>query len=488
MINKDVIRKWLEFWNKKNRKYIHFDVPINLENKINWQRPQDFFEHFLSAESVKRRAFWPFIHFVKKERKYKKNEKKVKDRHITKSREIYYASHLDSFIFSYYSFVLWEQYWEILKQYKLSENVLAYRKINWKNSINFAKIVFEDIVYFQNCFVYAFDISSFFDKLDWVNLTNSVKKILWSSNFTDDWKHILKNITQYTYINKKDIEKNWLYDKVARKISTKSFHQLRKSFANKKTDTNRVLYKNEKTWIAQGTPISWMLANIYMLGFDLVIRDYVERLWGRYYRYSDDILVIIPHKNELSSGCFRQDIKDEILKQIASEWIKLQIQSKKTEIFDFRDWKLCCSFHIKEWEENFCSDKIPKPVQYLWFTFDGEKILIRNKTLAKNNFRMIESLKKLSRLKKRVSRIKWMSREIMLGEVTKRFTHSGSEKKDKKYWNFYWYVKSADTIMNPLQEKIWQKGRIKKQMRKNPKNFQKAVEKHIKKNSQVHEK
>lgn len=100
------IPEWLELEQQKERKYSHFDTPLNLSKKIQSQDPQLFFQKFLSQENVGIRAFWPFIHFEKIERKFKKNEKNAKDRFSKKIRKIYYSSHLDSCIFSYYSFLI----------------------------------------------------------------------------------------------------------------------------------------------------------------------------------------------------------------------------------------------------------------------------------------------------------------------------------------------------------------------------------------------
>jgi len=52
---------------------------------------------------------------------------------------------------------------------------------------------------------------------------------------------------------------------------------------------------NLKTYgIPQGSPISDLLANVYLLEFDKSVRARVDALLGSYFRYSDDILIVCP--------------------------------------------------------------------------------------------------------------------------------------------------------------------------------------------------
>ncbi len=50
--------------------------------------------------------------------------------------------------------------------------------------------------------------------------------------------------------------------------------------------------------IPQGSPISALLSNIYMLEFDVLVKEKIMECKGSYFRYCDDILCIIPNEYE----------------------------------------------------------------------------------------------------------------------------------------------------------------------------------------------
>ncbi|HBY1848953.1 TPA: hypothetical protein MIQ97_27960, partial [Klebsiella pneumoniae] len=110
---------------------------------------------------------------------------------------------------------------------------------------------------------------------------------------------------------------------------------------------------------------SALLSNIYMLDFDIEMRDYAQERGGHYYRYCDDMLFIVPTKyNKTLAGDVAQRIKH----------LKVELNTKKTEIRDFiyKDSTLVANM----------------PLQYLGFIFDGSNILLRSSSLARYSERM----------------------------------------------------------------------------------------------------
>ena len=71
--------------------------------------------------------------------------------------------------------------------------------------------------------------------------------------------------------------------------------------------------RNLENGIPQGSPISGVLANIYMMEFDLAMKHLIEEENnGLYMRYSDDIIIVLPNIEE---GVFKK-IYDSIINEI----------------------------------------------------------------------------------------------------------------------------------------------------------------------------
>ena len=89
-----------------------------------------------------------------------------------------------------------------------------------------------------------------------------------------------------------------------------------------------IITRNNKSYgIPQGSPISDVLANIYLLEFDKLVRDHVEKLGGIYTRYSDDILVVAPISPEQA-----QATEEWIRGEISKFGSALKIEQKKSII------------------------------------------------------------------------------------------------------------------------------------------------------------
>lgn len=87
----------------------------------------------------------------------------------SKSRNIFYASHVDGYIYGYYNYVLQQAYEKFLLEHDLTNNVIAYRSVT-KNGVkycncHFAEEAFQFVRSTPGCHIHCFDISKFFDKL-----------------------------------------------------------------------------------------------------------------------------------------------------------------------------------------------------------------------------------------------------------------------------------------------------------------------------------
>ena len=292
--NKNFFKKKKDGW-YISKDYIHFDLPISQKNATKKVTSKDF---------VSKRAFFPLISFSIKSKKYVKQDDGTKIKK-PKTREICYASHLDSHIYSYYAKKLSISYEKKVEEFNINDNVLAFRKIkNEKENltnIHFASIAFNKICSFDNCSIIAIDFSDFFGTLDHELLKKSIENILEVNRLDTDYFNIYKSLVNYTYVNKDDLYKLFGIPK----NNTKNFNRICsiKDFRTKVRNINNLINRNPKQklhlnkGIPQGTPISALLSNIYMLDFDVKLKNFLDKTNSSYYRYCDDILIITPEMN-----------------------------------------------------------------------------------------------------------------------------------------------------------------------------------------------
>ena len=97
--------------------FAHFDQPLTFE--IALDRVSD-------PIKVASRSFWPLIGFTDEKRRFRKEAGvAVVD---VKKRPLRYCSHHDGYVHSYYALSLTPKYEKLLRDYKISDLVLAYRK------------------------------------------------------------------------------------------------------------------------------------------------------------------------------------------------------------------------------------------------------------------------------------------------------------------------------------------------------------------------
>lgn len=337
----------------RSRGYLHFDSPVKLRKACQIVK---------SPLNVAQHAFFPLI-------KYNIQSLKIsidKDGNIQKkikTRPISYASHIDSHIYSYYAGLLSDLYEKALSESQLEESVLAFRSLG-KSNIDFANIAFEKIKAHGDCTAIAMDISGFFDNLDHEILKSMWCKLLQEQSLPNDHFNIYRSLTKSSVVNR-----DLLYTALNISRNNPKAAGLRlcniKTFREKVRGLGLIETNSTGRGIPQGTSISALLPNIYMLDFDKKIKDIVTSISGEYYRYCDDMLFII------DSDKTRELIS--LVTQSISE-LKIEINDKKTEI---RTFHTCRGIQ-----------KCDKPLQYLGFIFDGERKLLRSAALARFSGRM----------------------------------------------------------------------------------------------------
>lgn len=488
----------------KIKKYPYIGLPITIKDydKVRF--------YVNNPYRISRHSFLPFIHKTIADRRFRPNKnsknrnpkgkrKRFKD---IKVRDIYFASHLDAMIYSKYNEILLNKYEAYIKHKPFNSSVVAYRSIPivkgekaGKCNIDFAKEAFEFIQKNQedNLSVIVADITSFFDNLNHKNLKSQWAKVLNKRSLPKDHYNLFKALTRIKYVESNQLFE--AYDKkmivsrgvpnndkrkeyVRRKISSQKYFKEKsavaycekKEFLN--NNLNLIISKNNEKGIPQGSPISATLANIYMLDFDKNIFELTNLINGFYQRYSDDIIIICNSKYENKVLKFMREA-------IRSEKIDLQIQRDKTNLFHFKksNIKWTC-VQVDEVTKQKTSNK---NLEYLGFTFDGEKVLIKSSGFSKFYRNMRNAMNRATGFA--LSK-KNRDNTIHKSKLYKRFTYKGAKRKNiyrpspenpKKYirtreynWgNYLSYVYKANEAMKSINKD----DSIKRQTRKTWGNF-----------------
>ncbi len=453
----------------KHKSFLHFDfaLPYGKAEKL-----------VTNADAVSKHDFSPLIHYTSISRQYKKNKNTGFTELKLKSRNIFYASHRDGYIYSYYSHQLSKKYEFFLKKHKLKSNILAYRFFELPSgkgasNVDFAKEIFSIISEKEECAVICLDIKSFFDNINTTVLEKNWARVLSNEQTTElkpDHKRVFDSLANFTYVEEKDIIKYFDIEPRKRKkvkgASQKemrierrkskhericNYSELRE--ANKNYPSRKKLIRKKTqlkiTGIPQGTAISGLLSNIFLIDFDIQVKKITEENSGTYKRYSDDIIFILPSSTDLKS--FEQEIAS-VLNQVSEG--QNSINPKKTErnFFKKRDGELIC----------FTENGIKSKAQYLGFTFDGRRIEIRNSSISRNRAKIAFLIRKFKKRKIRKSNLKAINtRAIYKAQSSRKITPY------QKRTGFTFYAKNAS---EKLDSDV-----IKKQINKNDRFIAKKI-------------
>lgn len=365
----DICNEWTDFiikeQNNKSLKkygakpYSHFDKRVSL-------LMYNVRKYVINPENIIKHGFYPLIHFRKRNSRYGKKKK-------LKFRDLYYCSHLDRCVYQRYAFLINYKYNIWAKNYGLDDNAIAYRNNNGKSNIEFAKDAFSAVSKFENSFVFVGDFTNFFDEIQHSYLKKMLCRVLGVEILPKDYFAVFKNITRFS---------SWDWEKIIKatgehnKRGVISQLNSRKILLTKdefKKNKNDICKNTSGRGIPQGTPISAVLSNVYMIEYDQRIKEYVEQNNGIYMRYSDDFIIVLPFNNIETIEVY----KESILSFIDSMDDLVNLQTEKTSCYIHKDRK------VYSYPDNKLSQ-----IDYLGFVFDGEKIRIRPRSITKYYYRM----------------------------------------------------------------------------------------------------
>lgn len=423
----------LSWYTKRN--YIHFDVPVS-ETKAE--------KIVTSSTSVARHAFFPFISYDFHLTKLDRDISTGKLYRKPKQRGVAYSSHVDSHVYAYYANLLSNLYEKQVGKVGLHESVLAFRKLDGKSNIHFADDAFNYIRGMKECSVIALDFSKFFDTLDHKILKEEWCKLLQVDSLPKDHFNVFRSLTKFSTVDRGELFKVFEISQYNPKANGRERICSPLEFREKVRGLGLIKSNpNGPMGIPQGSPISALLSNIYMLSFDEHMKNYVDTFGGKYFRYCDDMLFIVPSK-------YRDTV--EALANSKVKALRVKTNSDKTEIRDFRlhGGKLC----------SFDESGKQKPLQYLGFLFDGHSIFLRSTALARYSEKMKGGVKLAKKTMEKENRIRKSKGEPEQNQLYRRKLHRLYSYRGRR--NFLSYGYRAAKIMNSKSIKrqlkpLWQR-------------------------------
>lgn len=446
---------------KHLKKYPHFDQLISTSELV---------DIITDPERVATNAFLPLLQYVKSYQPFRDPGNRPKK----KERLIRYASRRDSTVFSYYRHQLAEKYEERLVALGIHDIPIAYRKIplgdgseSGKCNIDFANDLFMSIRECQSCSVVALDIRKYFESIDHRRLYQIWCELIGVEKLPPDHLAVFKAITRYRFVDRSAAYARLGY--IGEKLQpngTKALGYLvphkkmpkqlcspedfRAKIAGNDPQYDSLIQENSNDHgIPQGAPISDLLANAYLLAFDVGLATYVRARGGRYWRYSDDLVLVLP-----GDGDVGPEAASYVESLISNFGDALKIKASKTSIgrFVLRDDGTHEYQHV-------AGDGGADGIQYLGFRFDGRCAYIRNSTLS-NFYRKI-TRRARRQAAKHVARFDGKDRAWLLDHFD---FHSFEERFGRvrdfesvaspRGWTFWTYAKRASERFGPMGDPI----------------------------------
>jgi hypothetical protein len=276
----------------------------------------------------------------------------------------------------------------------LNYNIIAYRKLatpegKGKSNIDFALDTFNVIRRYGDAAVVTLDISKFFESIDHELLRQKWCALLGVADLPLDHRAVFRAITRYAIVDRDAAYERLGYltwqvkgssripvytigfKDMPRQLCTNA--EFREKICGKGGTFTKLIETNKEDFgIPQGSPISDMLANLYLIDFDSALKVYVDAVGGTFFRYSDDIIIIIPG-GEAEAVAARDFAMEEIRKHGA----KIVIKESKTSVLRYYpvpSGQAFVKLHGEQGENG---------LEYLGFRYDGKAAYLRDATLSR---------------------------------------------------------------------------------------------------------
>ena len=436
----------------KVKKYPHFD------NKIHWQ---DVRHEIENPDYIVHHAFYPFIHYVQEMPKYPKNylmseNSKQGKRDDPKERNIMYSAHFDRYIYEYYAYKVNQCYNKYAKENRINNCAVAYRNNHpGKNNIHYASSAFSAIRRMKDAMIIIGDFTHYFDQIKHDYLKKMLMRVMRVDQLPDDYYKVFRSITKHSWLELDDI-------RAYKGIGRKEFNKLDRIFTPDELRMYKKgrLKRNKNDYgIPQGSAISAVFSNVYLIEFDCMLNDYITGMNGFYCRYCDDFIIVVPWGTEEK----RIEIIDYIFSAV-KRIPNLKLEPSKTQVFHYADQ---C---IEGVSSHYLGCDMPEKnfIAYLGFAFDGKTVTIRSKTIAKYYERMYRKIDGITRN----NGFTRFGHRIPMHNLYRLYSYKGKrvDKRKRKKGNFLSYVDRALEVFGPEEsidrdtKHAW--GKMQKRLRK----------------------
>lgn len=395
-----------DFSKKVSKPYVHFDFPLGKKEK------RGFFKLVKKPSYVVKHRFFPFIKFEINFQKHPTKDKKVNK----KVRPIAVVSHHDAGIYGYYATLLNEKYNAYTMERGIDQVAVAYRTGNGHrgvSNVTVAHEVFDFIDGIDSGWVMKGDFKGFFDNLDHQLIDKNLMSVLGELPGVQNlaWRKVVGHLKKFQAVKKETLKKRMKlanYPESTKKGESKalfdSIEELGRFLSNNK---DIITHNLNGFGIPQGTGLSAVLANVYMIEFDEFVQKTIFDLGGLYRRYSDDFIVVLPQT--LNKREF-EELSDVIIGK-SKELVRLEIEKHKTKQLQFTKGQF---FNLKQ------STKNKVGLDYLGFLFADNTVSVRGSSIYKYYYRGRKAFKAAT-TSKNIYQISVSSPEMDFADVYAEF-------------------------------------------------------------------
>lgn len=433
----------------KRRPYLHFDIPLS---------PQEADSYVRDSRQVISHAFYPLLTYELATPRIRKSQPSATTSFTKdpKLRNIAYPAHKDGYIFSFYKSVLEPLYETWLATNGLDQSVTAFRRTTGENNVTLVKKAFEFIRQNPGCWIVATDVESFYDTIKHDALKKTWAFFLGVDQLPEDHYSVYKAVTRYSVVPRHKVYNLFkipLYIGSARRNDYRRLctpKQFRSRLVRRGLIEANPGLQNRQG-IPQGVSLSPLLSNMYMASLDLAMHKWVKALGGEYWRYCDDILVVIPTGK-----------RPPILGRLDKELKSLGLMRSNTKTHKLTSAKL----------------KSEKQLQYLGFIFNGTDVLVRSSSIHRYHRKLKRAIRAMGHQRDEESRksgtlapLRQQALYNKYSELPTRGTKIKARKRRQTYrGNFTDYLASSAVVMNSRS--------IERQRRRILKKFRTDIKKH----------